>query len=78
MDWKTWPMFSRDAGPTNPNKEDNNYGVHPFYMCIEEDGNAHGVFLMNSNAMGKELLKFEFQMIIIPKSAFLYIQEGKW
>ena len=22
-------------------------------MCIEEDGNAHGVFLLNSNAMGK-------------------------
>ncbi|OQV19546.1 Sucrase-isomaltase, intestinal, partial [Hypsibius exemplaris] len=51
MDWKTWPMFSRDAAPTNPNKEDNLYGVIPFYMCIEEDGSAHGVFLLNSNAM---------------------------
>ncbi|OQV25082.1 Sucrase-isomaltase, intestinal [Hypsibius exemplaris] len=51
MDWKTWPMFSRDAQPTNPNKEDNLYGVIPFYMCIEEDGSAHGVFLLNSNAM---------------------------
>lgn len=25
-------------------------------MCIEEDGNAHGVFLLNSNAMGKYVM----------------------
>ena len=33
----------------------NIYGVHPFYMSLEEDGQAHGVFLLNSNAMGKRL-----------------------
>ena len=26
-------------------------GVHPFYMDVREPGNAHGVFLKNSNAM---------------------------
>ena len=25
-------------------------------MCLEEDGNAHGVFLLNSNAMGRSLV----------------------
>lgn len=27
------------------------YSVHPFYMIVENDGKAHGVFLLNSNAM---------------------------
>ncbi|XP_055327410.1 LOW QUALITY PROTEIN: sucrase-isomaltase, intestinal-like [Paramacrobiotus metropolitanus] len=51
MDWKTWPMFSRDEPPTNADSVANLYGVHPFYICFEPDGNAHGVLLMNSNAM---------------------------
>ncbi|XP_035110445.2 putative maltase-glucoamylase 2 [Callithrix jacchus] len=48
MNWNTWGMFARDEPPAN-NK--NSYGVHPYYMALEEDGSAHGVLLLNSNAM---------------------------
>ncbi|XP_064476914.1 maltase-glucoamylase-like isoform X2 [Ornithodoros turicata] len=49
FDSTTWPMFARDEGPDEPPK--NVYGVHPFWMCLEKDGKAHGVLLLNSNAM---------------------------
>lgn len=32
----------------------NLYGSHPFYIVQEEDGLAHGVFLLNSNAVGTD------------------------
>ncbi|OXB77046.1 UNVERIFIED_CONTAM: hypothetical protein H355_007693 [Colinus virginianus] len=48
MNWHTWGMFSRDQPP---GYKLNSYGVHPFYMGLEEDGNAHGVLLLNSNGM---------------------------
>lgn len=48
LNWKTWAIFTRDVAPIDPW---NLYGHHPFYMCVEEGGNAHGVFLLNSNAM---------------------------
>lgn len=31
----------------------NCYGVHPFYMGLETNADAHGVLLLNSNAMGE-------------------------
>lgn len=34
-------------------QETNHYSVHPFHTCLENDGNSHGVLLLNSNAMGK-------------------------
>ncbi|XP_063997508.1 maltase-glucoamylase-like, partial [Pogoniulus pusillus] len=46
--WHTWGMFTRDQPP---GYKLNSYGVHPYYMALEEDGNAHGVLLLNSNAM---------------------------
>ncbi|NXI63030.1 MGA protein, partial [Anseranas semipalmata] len=48
MNWHTWGMFSRDQPP---GYKLNSYGVQPFYMGLEEDGNAHGVLLLNSNGM---------------------------
>ncbi|NWS64267.1 MGA protein, partial [Chunga burmeisteri] len=48
MNWHTWGMFTRDQPP---GYKLNSYGVHPFYLGLEEDSNAHGVLLLNSNAM---------------------------
>ncbi|XP_064146430.1 probable maltase-glucoamylase 2 [Loxodonta africana] len=48
MSWNTWGMFARDEPP---GYKKNSYGVHPYYMALEEDGSAHGVLLLNSNAM---------------------------
>ncbi|NWQ86908.1 MGA protein, partial [Burhinus bistriatus] len=48
MNWHTWGMFTRDQPP---GYKLNSYGFQPFYMGLEEDGNAHGVLLLNSNAM---------------------------
>lgn len=51
LNFKRWPMFSRDNG-VNWGDYANLYGVHPFYMCVEDDdGNSNGVLLLNSNAM---------------------------
>ncbi|XP_047435014.1 lysosomal alpha-glucosidase isoform X1 [Mugil cephalus] len=46
--WNTLTMWARDVPPT---EKTNLYGVHPFYLAMEDGGNAHGFFLLNSNAM---------------------------
>ncbi|XP_052750004.1 lysosomal alpha-glucosidase-like isoform X2 [Galleria mellonella] len=48
MNWQTFALYNRDRKPI---ENANLYGTHPFYMGIEPGGNAHGVFLLNSNAM---------------------------
>ncbi|XP_017650799.1 probable maltase-glucoamylase 2 [Nannospalax galili] len=48
MSWNMWGMFARDEPPVN---KKNSYGVHPYYLALEKDGSAHGVLLLNSNAM---------------------------
>ncbi|XP_051801835.1 LOW QUALITY PROTEIN: sucrase-isomaltase, intestinal-like [Acanthochromis polyacanthus] len=48
LDYKTYGMFSKDQPP---GYKLNSYGVHPFYMGVENTADAHGVLLLNSNAM---------------------------
>ncbi|XP_067851464.1 sucrase-isomaltase, intestinal [Heptranchias perlo] len=48
LNWNTWGMFAKDQPP---GYKMNSYGSHPFYLGLEEDFNAHGVLLLNSNAM---------------------------
>ncbi|KFP18506.1 Lysosomal alpha-glucosidase, partial [Egretta garzetta] len=48
LDWSTLTLWARDVAPT---ESFNLYGAHPFYLLMEEGGDAHGVFLLNSNAM---------------------------
>lgn len=47
-EWKRFTMFNHDSIPT---EDLNLYGMHPFYMNVENSTKAHGVFLLNSNAM---------------------------
>ena len=37
-------IFARDQPPTGENE--NLYGTHPFYISIEEDGQAFGVLYL--------------------------------
>ncbi|KAL0973463.1 hypothetical protein UPYG_G00204070 [Umbra pygmaea] len=48
LNYHTWGMFSKDQPP---GYKMNCYGVHPFYMGMEMTADAHGVLLLNSNAM---------------------------
>ncbi|XP_066540681.1 sucrase-isomaltase, intestinal [Hoplias malabaricus] len=48
LNWNTWGMFAKDQPP---GYKMNCYGIHPFYMGLEPTGDAHGVLLLNSNAM---------------------------
>ncbi|OZC08404.1 glycosyl hydrolase, family 31 [Onchocerca flexuosa] len=47
--YTTWPMLARDQAPDPENPYRNLYGVHPFYLGLERDNNAHGVLIWNSN-----------------------------
>ncbi|NWS64217.1 LYAG glucosidase, partial [Chunga burmeisteri] len=46
--WSRVTLWNRDMAPT---PQVNLYGSHPFYLGMEDGGSAHGVFLLNSNAM---------------------------
>ncbi|XP_061030866.1 lysosomal alpha-glucosidase isoform X1 [Eubalaena glacialis] len=46
--WTKITLWNRDVAPA---PDVNLYGSHPFYLVLEDGGLAHGVFLLNSNAM---------------------------
>ncbi|XP_064891214.1 lysosomal alpha-glucosidase isoform X2 [Columba livia] len=48
MTWTRITLWNRDVAPV---PHVNLYGSHPFYLGMEDGGLAHGVFLLNSNAM---------------------------
>uniref|UniRef100_A0A9J2QAZ4 P-type domain-containing protein n=1 Tax=Ascaris lumbricoides TaxID=6252 RepID=A0A9J2QAZ4_ASCLU len=56
MAYITWPIFARDESPpsvfnaTQHYSTSNPYGTFPFYIALESDNKAHGVFILNSNA----------------------------
>ncbi|XP_020898902.1 lysosomal alpha-glucosidase [Exaiptasia diaphana] len=66
MTWRMDTLFARDVA-TPVGLQENLYGVHPFYMNIEDDGNANGVFLLNSNAL---------EIILQPLPAITYRSIG--
>ncbi|CAF1496649.1 unnamed protein product [Rotaria magnacalcarata] len=49
-------IFARDQPPQGFNE--NLYGTHPFYMVIEPNGEAFGVFIFNSNAQDYKFDEF--------------------
>lgn len=50
-----------------PSKDMSNlYGAQTFFLCLEDkSGHSFGVFLMNSNAMGKEII-YDFDKNHLP------------
>ncbi|GFQ88016.1 lysosomal alpha-glucosidase [Trichonephila clavata] len=48
FNWMRYTIFNQGDLPV-PHR--NLYGSHPFYLVLEPNGNANGVFLVNSNAM---------------------------
>ncbi|XP_054158490.1 sucrase-isomaltase, intestinal-like [Oppia nitens] len=52
--YKTYPLFTQDRATGD--EQFNYYGVHPFYTCLESDGQSHGILYLSSNAMEYTLL----------------------
>ncbi|KAM3846334.1 lysosomal alpha-glucosidase isoform 3-T3 [Vipera latastei] len=48
VNWTKITLWNRNISPA---PSANLYGSHPFYVALEKGGLAHGVFLLNSNAM---------------------------
>ncbi|XP_061079871.1 lysosomal alpha-glucosidase isoform X2 [Conger conger] len=48
LNWTSLTLWNQDMAP---HSDANLYGSHPFYLVQEGEGQAHGVFLLNSNAM---------------------------
>lgn len=48
LNFHTYGLFAKDQPP---GYKLNSYGIHPFYMGMEKSKKAHGILLLNSNAM---------------------------
>uniref|UniRef100_A0A3B1JC91 Lysosomal alpha-glucosidase n=1 Tax=Astyanax mexicanus TaxID=7994 RepID=A0A3B1JC91_ASTMX len=48
LNWTSVTLWNRDMAP---HRDTNLYGSHPFCLVQEGDGQAYGIFLLNSNAM---------------------------
>ncbi|XP_067088732.1 lysosomal alpha-glucosidase isoform X2 [Osmerus mordax] len=64
LNWTSFTLWNRGMAP---HSDANLYGSHPFYMVQEEDGLAHGVFLLNSNAM---------EVVLQPTPALTWVTVG--
>lgn len=64
LNWTSLTLWNRDMAP---HADANLYGSHPFYIVQEEDGFAHGVFLLNSNAV---------EVVLQPAPALTWIAIG--
>ncbi|XP_057673106.1 lysosomal alpha-glucosidase isoform X1 [Corythoichthys intestinalis] len=64
LNWTSLTLWNRDMAP---HAGANLYGSHPFYVVQEEDGLAHGVFLLNSNAI---------EVILQPLPALTWVSTG--
>ncbi|XP_061159667.1 lysosomal alpha-glucosidase isoform X1 [Syngnathus typhle] len=64
LNWTSLTLWNRDMAP---HAGANLYGSHPFYVVQEGDGLAHGVFLINSNAI---------EVILQPLPALTWVTTG--
>uniref|UniRef100_A0A8C5E1Q5 Glucosidase, alpha n=1 Tax=Gouania willdenowi TaxID=441366 RepID=A0A8C5E1Q5_GOUWI len=64
LNWTSLTFWNRDMAP---HADVNLYGSHPFYIVQEEDGFAHGVFLLNSNAI---------EVMLQPTPALTWVSTG--
>ncbi|XP_018611814.2 lysosomal alpha-glucosidase [Scleropages formosus] len=64
LNWTSITLWNHDVAP---HSDLNLYGSHPFYLVQEDDGKAHGVFLLNSNAM---------EVVLQPTPALTWISTG--
>ncbi|XP_040919429.1 lysosomal alpha-glucosidase isoform X2 [Toxotes jaculatrix] len=64
LNWTSLTLWNRDMAP---HAGANLYGSHPIYIVQEEDGLAHGVFLLNSNAI---------EVMLQPTPALTWVSTG--
>lgn len=53
IDSPLFPMFARDEPPLGGSNA--LYGVQPFYISVEDDGQTHGLLILNSNGQEYKL-----------------------